>query len=267
MKKIISLSALLISIFLSSTAHAKGLEIQTKEVSYASGTTQLKGFFAWPILKDSSKKVPGILVIHEWWGENEYARSRAKQLAELGYAAFALDMYGDGKTTEDPKQAGQMMNDTIKSGKIKERFDAALEALKKETIVDAERVAAIGYCFGGNIVLSMARAGEPLQAVVSFHGAIPEKAPIAKDTVKAEVLVLHGADDKMVTQASVDEFEKDMRASGAKIKVIKYKGALHAFTNPDATKLGTMHGIPIGYNREADEKSWKEMKDLFHKVF
>lgn len=257
----------IIGLSVSSFAYAKGLEIQTKEVEYSSGQTKLKGFFAWPKLKDPNKKVPGVLVIHEWWGENEYARSRAKQLAELGYAAFALDMYGNAKTTEDPKVAGQWAGETFKSGQVKPRFDAALEVLKKESIVDADRIAAIGYCFGGNIVLSMARAGVPLKAVVSFHGAIPEKQTIAKDSVTAEVLILNGAADKMVPQTAVDEFEKDMRAANAKIKVINYKGAEHAFTNPGATQLGTMHGIAIAYDKEADEKSWKEMKNLFHKVF
>ena len=251
--------------FFTTLIHASP-KIETKEVAYTINGQEFKGFIAYPAIKDPKKKIPGVLVIHEWWGENEYARRRAKMLAELGYAAFALDMYGDGKSTDDPKQATQMMNDAVSSGQIQARFDGAKEALIKETFVDQDRLGAIGYCFGGNVVLSMARAGEPLKAVVSFHGAIPEKAVIEKDSIKANVLILSGADDKMAPESAVNEFEKDMKDAGAKVRVVFYKGALHAFTNPDATKLGKMHGMPIAYNKEADEKSWAEMKALFKKT-
>lgn len=249
--------------FISVATLAATPKIETREINYKVNGATFKGFLALP---EGKNKVPGVLVIHEWWGHNEYARKRARMLAELGYAAFALDMYGEGKSTNDPKVAGHMMNETISSGQIKARFDGAMKVLKDEPRVEQDKIAAIGYCFGGNVVLSMAEASEPLKAVVSFHGSYPAHAELKKGSVKSEVLVLHGAEDQFTTKEALEQLKKDLDAAGAKYKVVIYPGAKHAFSDPESSAKGEMHHIPIGYNKEADLKSWDEMKKLFKKT-
>lgn len=245
----------------SNSGHAAGIE--ERDMEYRIDGAPFKGFVALPQGKD---QVPGVVVIHEWWGHNEYARRRARQLAELGYAAFALDMYGSGRTADEPKGAQELMTKAFASGQIQARFDGALRILKSEPRVDRERIAAIGYCFGGNVVLSMARAGEPLNAVVSFHGSLPEPAALTKNSVKAEVLVLHGGEDAFVSPEAVRQFKSEMAAANANFRFIVYPGAKHGFTDADNSERGTRHHIPIGYNREADQQSWGEMKALFKRT-
>lgn len=238
-------------------------KVITKEISYQINGQPFKGFLAMP---EGTNKVSGVLVVHEWWGHNEYTRKRAKMLAELGYAAFALDMYGNGKSADNPKDAGALAGDAMKSGQIRARFEGAMKALKDEPRVDQSKLAAIGYCFGGNVVLSMAEAGEPLKAAVSFHGSLPKGEDIKKNSVKANVLILHGGADEFVSTDAVKKYEGELKAANANVKVVVYPGAKHAFTNPDASQMGEMHKIPIAYDKSADEKSWSEMKSLFKKV-
>ncbi len=237
--------------------------IKTREVEYRQGDTILQGFFAWD---DATKgKRPGVLVVHEWWGHNEHARNQARRLAEAGYVAFALDMYGKGKLATHPKDAEAFMNEATKDPAIMNaRFNAALEQLKRDPRVDPEKIAAIGYCFGGAVVLGMARSGADLGAVVAFHGLLATKTPAQKGKVKARVLVLVGAADPMIPPEQVDAFKSEMTAAGAKFQVVSFPGVKHSFTNPQADKTG-MDGL--AYDAEADKKSWAAMLDLFRQVF
>ena len=241
--------------------------IEEREMEYRIDGAPFKGFIALPGGIGKGKgKAPGVVVIHEWWGHNEYARKRARQLAEMGYAAFALDMYGSGKTANEPQGAQALMTEAFASGQIQARFDGALRILKSEPRVDQDRMAAIGYCFGGNVVLSMAQVGEPLKAVVSFHGSLPAPVILKKNSVKAEVLVLHGGEDEFVSPQAIQQFKNQMTAANANYKFIVYPGAKHGFTDADNSERGERHHIPIGYNKEADQKSWTEMKALFKRT-
>jgi dienelactone hydrolase len=236
--------------------------IQTREVTYAQGNTVLHGFIAW----DSAHvgKRPGVLVVHEWWGLNDHARNAARRLAAAGYVGFALDMYGSGKVTAHPDSAQAFMNEALKDqAALAARFAAAREELLKDPHVDPERIGAIGYCFGGAVVLAQARSGTDLDAVVTFHGAlVPGQVDSGK--VKARVLVLTGADDPMVPPTAVENFRKEMTAAGARFEIVTYPGARHSFTNPHADSVG----MPaLAYNADADRRSWQAMLVLFKEVW
>jgi dienelactone hydrolase len=237
--------------------------VQTKSVDYKQGDTELQGFIAWNDAQ--TERRPGVLVVHEWWGHNEHARNQAKRLAEAGYVAFALDMYGKGKVATHPKDAEAFMKEATRDPEVAAaRFNTALELLRKDPHVDRNQIAAIGYCFGGGVVLNMARSGADLAAVVSFHGALATNTPAQKGKVKARVLVLTGADDPMNPPELVESFKKEMEAAGARYQVISYPGVKHSFTNPDAGKAGM---DALAYDAEADKKSWQEMLKLFKEVF
>lgn len=211
-----------------------------------------------------------MVVVHEWWGLNDYAKRRARDLAGLGYSALAIDMYGDGKNTEHPNDAMAFMQAALKDGATASaRFQAGLDLLRKQPQTDPDKLAAIGYCFGGKVVLDAARQGVPLAGVVSFHGALVTNTPATPGSVKAKVLVEHGALDSMVTQDNVTAFKSEMDKAGADYKFVSLKGAKHGFSNPDADRLshGEHGGPDIGYNKEADEKSWADMQKLFKKIF
>jgi dienelactone hydrolase len=237
-------------------------EIKTQTVEYKDGDQTLKGFLAYD---DAAQgKRPGVVVIHEWWGINDYIQSRCKQLAELGYIAFAGDIYGDGFNTADPKVAQQKMTEAVNKGWRRSRGQLAIDQLKKDPHVDPYNVAAIGYCFGGATVLEMARAGDELKGVVSFHGLLSTDQPAEKGKVKAKVLALNGMADPFVPKEQIDAFQKEMDVAGVDVKIVNYPGAKHAFTNPNADKVGM---DAIAYNKEADQKSWEEMKAFFATLF
>lgn len=243
--------------------------IKTQEVPYQSADgTRLIGYYAYD---DSIKGPrPGVVVVHEWWGLNDYAKRRARDLAGLGYSALAIDMYGDGKNTEHPKDAMAFMQAALKdSSAASARFQAGLELLKQQPQTDPQKLAAIGYCFGGAVVLNAARQGVPLAGVVSFHGALATQTPATPGTVKAKILVEHGASDSMVTAANVAAFKTEMDEAGADYRFVSLEGAKHGFSNPDADRLGHgEHGGPdIGYNKAADEKSWADMQAFLKKIF
>jgi dienelactone hydrolase len=247
-------------LLVSAVCHA---EVATKEVTYKQGDTELQGFFAWDA--EAKKKQPGVIVVHEWWGHNQHARNQAIRLAKSGYVGFALDMYGKCKVTTHPPDAEAFAAEATRDFEVvKARFAAALELLKKDPHVDPERVAAIGYCFGGGIVLAMARVGVDLDAVVTFHGSIGTKFPAAPGAVKARLLILTGADDPMIGPDQVEAFKKEMTAAGARFEVVTEPHAKHSFTNPDADKVGMAQ---LGYNAEADKDSWERMLKLFAEVF
>jgi dienelactone hydrolase len=245
---------------LSSAAKA---ELKTQEVEYKQGTTTLKGFVAWD---DAVKgKRPGVIVVHEWWGLNDHARQQAKRLAQAGYVGFAIDMYGNGKVATHPDDAKAFVAEATSNPTVaKARFDAAVALLKKRPEVNSKQIGAVGYCFGGAVVLNMARAGEPLAFVATFHGALATKEPAKKGAIKSRLLIMAGTDDPMVDKAQVDAFKSEMTAAGAKYEVIEYPGAKHAFTNPDADKAG----VPgLAYNAKADQESFAALLKLMSEVF
>ena len=241
-------------------------DVLTENVSYQVDGVELQGYLVFP--EGLVKETPGILVVHEWWGHNDYARRRAEMLAELGYVAFALDMYGEGKVTDHPNDAKKYMQEATSNPEVLiDRFQAALDLLKQQDHVDPNNIAAIGYCFGGAVVLNMARSGSDIKAVVSFHGALATTNPAAKDTVKAKVLVLHGGNDAMVPEDQVKTFEQEMQAANVDYQLVTYEGVDHSFTNPAADEIGEKHSMPISYDREADEDSWQRMQNLFKEIF
>ena len=241
-------------------------DIRTEEITYDADGTALRGYIAMPAHADGD--VPGVIVVHEWWGHNDYVRSRADQLARMGYAAFALDMYGDGKQAAHPKDAQAFMEEAMGNADVTAaRFRAARAILNAQDGVDAGRTAAIGYCMGGAVVLGMARAGEDLAAVVSFHGSLGTGSPAAKDAVKARVLVCTGSADPFVPTDDVASFRDEMDGAGADYQVVEYVDVVHAFTNPGATAKGEEFGLPLRYDADADQDSWKLMTELFDEVF
>jgi dienelactone hydrolase len=240
--------------------------VVTKEVIYSSDGTTLKGFLAYDANKEGKR--PGIIVVHEWWGLNQYARERAKMLADLGYIALAIDMYGNGKTAQHPDNAGKFAMAVMQQmDTAKARFNAGLQLLKNQPQTDTSDIAAIGYCFGGGIVLRMALAGDDLDGVVSFHGDLPTTSVKNPDQVKAKLLVCNGADDPFNPKEKVNTFKREMDSANIDYKFINYPGAVHSFTNPMADSLGKKFNLPLAYNKEADEKSWAEMKDFFNNIF
>lgn len=233
-----------------------------KEIDYKAGDTDMKGFLAYDDAASGNR--PGVLVIHEWWGNDDYVKFRAQELAKLGYIAFAGDMYGGAKTTNDAKQAGEWAGQIKKNPKLaRERLEAALNTLKQQPNVDSEKLGAIGYCFGGTCVLQMARWNMPVKAVVSFHGDLTPIEP-AKAPTQVKILVCTGAADSFVPQTAIDEFKKEMAAAGAVVKILSYPDAHHSFTNPNAD---SHHIDNIKYNADADKKSWEDMKAFFADVF
>jgi dienelactone hydrolase len=234
------------------TTHA---EVRTQEVEYRQGETVLQGFVAWD---DAIKgKRPGVLIVHEWWGHNQHARNQAVRVAKAGYVAFALDMYGKGKVATHPEDAKAfMMEASSDFPREKARFEAALAQLKKRPEVDPKKIAAMGYCFGGAVVLDMLRSGEPLALVATFHGALGSKLK-AKPGIKARVLVFHGKDDPMITQEQLAAFKQEMTTAKVRLEVVEYPGAKHGFTNPDADKAG-MPGL--AYDAKADEASFAALR-------
>lgn len=241
-------------------------EVQTKVVNYQSGDTKMVGYLAYD--NKYKEKRPGVLIVHEWWGHNDYARERARQLAKLGYVAFALDMYGDGKTAEHPQDAGRFAGQ-VRSNlpEATARFNAALEQLKSNEYTNSDKIAAIGYCFGGAVVLEMARSGLDLDGVVSFHGSLGTEQPAEKGKVKAKVLVLNGEADPFVKAEQIAAFKQEMSGAGVKYQFVNYPGAKHSFTNPGANALGKKFELPLEYSEKADKASWKLMQDFFKDIF
>lgn len=247
------------------TAATSKPAIKEENITYMADTTSMNGFVAWD--SSTTKRRPVVIIIHEWWGLNDYAKSRAKQLAELGYLAMAMDMYGNGLTADSPDQAGKLaMPFYTNPALAKNHFDAAMAKIRTYPVADTTQIAAIGYCFGGGMVLNLARLGEPLAAVVSFHGSLVG-VPADKNLLKAPVLVCHGDSDQFVKQEEVAQFRKQMDSIQANYTFKTYPAAMHAFTNPNATAMGQKFSLPIAYNAAADTASWNDMKTFFGKIF
>ena len=253
------LSALCV-IGMAATANA---EIKEKPVTYSDGTTTMKGFVVYD--DAITTKQPGIVMIHEWWGITPHIHNEAKKFAQQGYTAFIADMYGDAKTADNPKDAGALSSSVMKDPKAMEsRFNAAKAELAKQASVNPQRIGAVGYCFGGAVVLNMARAGDDLRAVAGFHASLGLNTPApAPGTVKAKVLILNGADDPFVKKEQYDALKKDFDAAKADYRIVTYPGAVHAFTNPEATELGKKFNLPLKYDAKADQESKAEAAKLF----
>ncbi len=249
----------------SSTSSKESMSsVKEEAVTYSVNGKNYNGFVAFDTNQKSKR--PAVLVVPEWWGLNNYPRMRAKKLATLGYIAMAVDMYGDGKIADDPTAAKEMATPYYKDPSLcKTVLDAAINKLKTYPETDTSKIAAIGYCYGGYVVLNAAKLGANLTGVVSFHGDLSGVTP-NKDLIKAKILVCHGDSDVFVNK-EVPEFKKSMDSAGINYEFKTYANATHAFTNPEATANGIKFNMPIKYNAAADTASWNDMKDFFKKIF
>lgn len=236
-----------------------------ENVEYTVDGDMFRGYIARDT--DLAGPLPAVLVVHEWWGHNAYARQRANMLAAQGFVAMALDMYGRGKLAEHPDDAKAFMSATLAAeGAVKKRFTAARELLVDRPYVDASRTAAIGYCFGGGVVLNMARAGMDLDGVVSFHGALgPVQSP-PPGSIKADILVFNGEADPFVPATLVQSFKDEMALADARMTYVGYPNVKHSFTNPGATAVGEKFGMPLVYDEAADKDSWTKAMQFLHRV-
>jgi dienelactone hydrolase len=252
--------AIILTLIMFTEAQAK---LVTQTVTYKQDGAECQGFLAYDGAMRGKR--PGVLVVHEWWGINDYAKKRAEQLAGLGYVAFAADMYGQGLTTTDPKEAAKQAgalrgNPTL----FRARAQAALKVLADNPRVDPKRLAAIGYCFGGTTVLELAYAGADLAGVVSFHGGLTRPSSEEAKSIKARILVLHGADDPHVSAPDIAAFQEAMRQGGVDWQMVFYGGAVHTFTNPAA---GSNKASGVAYDERAARRSWRAMQDFFTEIF
>lgn len=242
-----------------------GDTLVTKELSYTANGKTMKGFLAIP---EGEGPFPGVLVVHEWWGQTEYPRERARMLAKNGYMAFAVDMYGDGKTMDHPKQAGEFSSAVMSDLDGAEKsFRAALDVLKSQPNVDQNNLAAIGYCFGGAIVLEMARRGVDLKMVASYHGNLSPLADNPVSPMKTRMLIFNGADDSFVKKETVAAARQKLKGAKVRYKFVNYKGAKHGFTNTQADEFGKKFELPLAYDKRADEDSWNQTLNAFKVVF
>ncbi len=242
------------------------MNTQNKNVQYQCGNTQHQGYLA--LAKSDRQPAPGIIVIHEWWGINDYIRYRCDMLAELGYIALGVDLYGDGYQAENPEQATAAMNSVLSDISLANtRLQAGYDFLLAQSNVDSSKTAAIGYCFGGAMALHMARLGLPLSAVVSFHGILSPFHTPEPGSIQAKILVCHGEDDAMVSMNDIENFHEEMERLDANYQVNIYPGAGHGFTSPKADHNAKKHGIPVGYNRQSDQDSWYAMHDMFSSLW
>lgn len=241
-------------------------QLKEENVQYKTDSLNMDGLVVYDAAIKGKR--PAVLVVHEWWGLNDYAKRRARELAGLGYIAMAVDMYGNGQRADNPELAGKLAMPFYKNPVMaKAHFEAALNKLKTYSdVVDTANIGAIGYCFGGGMLLNLVRMGEPLKGIVSFHGSLLGT-PADKNLLTSKLLVLHGEDDKFVTTTEVAAFKKQMDSIGAAYAFKSYAGATHAFSNPDATAMGQKFQIPIAYNAAADTASWNEMKTFFSALF
>jgi dienelactone hydrolase len=244
---------------------AKAPSLKEENVTYSGNGVTMHGYVVYDANKEGKR--PAILVVPEWWGLVDYPKMRARKLAELGYIAMAVDMYGNGKIADNPGDAGKMSGLVYQNLKMtKSRFDAALAKLKTYSQVDTSNIAAIGYCFGGGVVLNVARLGDDLKGVVSFHGGLIG-APANKNLLKAKILVCHGMADQFVKPEEVEKFRKQMDSIGADYTFKQYPNATHAFTNPASDANAEKFKMPVKYNPQADSASWNDMKDFFARIF
>ncbi|MDA7979008.1 MAG: dienelactone hydrolase family protein [Pirellulales bacterium] len=263
MKYIQRFCIVMVGLSVMSICATSAAEVQTKTIQYSDGDVELTGFLAWDDTLTGPQ--PGVLVAHEWWGLEKHAQDRAKKLAGLGYVAFALDMYGEGKSTEHAAEA------TAWSAQVRENLEswvqrarAGLQVLTSQENVDGDRIAAIGYCFGGATVMQLAYSGAELKGVVSFHGSLPVATATQAQATKAKVLICHGADDPFIPKERIAQFQEMLTAGNVDWQMVSYSGTVHSFTNPDADQHG-MEGV--AYNKASDERSWAHMREFLNEIF
>jgi dienelactone hydrolase len=244
-------------------------KIVSQAVDYEQGGAQLEGFLVFDDARAAGTRLPGVLVVPEWWGVNDYVKHRAAQLAALGYVAFVVDMYGKGVMTTDAKKATELSTPFYGSPLMAARAQAALDQLRASDLVDPARIAAIGYCFGGSTVQALAYSGAPLAGIVSFHGGLIPVPADAKARTQAKLLILQGAADPFVPKKDRDTFLAAMDEKNFDYQFVTYAGALHAFTNPDADQMARLNGLEgkIGYSASADRRSWAAMQAFFTEIF
>ena len=255
---------------LAAFTHIASAEVVTKPVEYDHAGTKFKGFLAYDDKATSAaSKRPGILVFPEWWGLNDYTKSRAKQLAEMGYVAFAVDMFGNGESTTDAKRAAELTTPLHSEPKMAELAQAGLEQLIKSGLVDENRIAAIGFCFGGSTCQALAFSGAPILGIVSFHGGLVQPSAEEVPKVKAKFLVLNGAIDPSVKPEAIVSFLKALDQGKVDYQFVNYSDALHAFSNPDATQLAKANGMTnmVAYNEKVARRAWAQMKLFFTEIF
>ncbi|MGG9971913.1 dienelactone hydrolase family protein [Ferruginibacter sp. SUN002] len=251
-------------IILSASAMAQE-KIKGEEVAYKLNGVTMIGYVAY----DSTiqGKRPAVVVVHEWWGSGDYVRKRARMLAELGYIAIAADLYGDGKMAGDPATAKEFAMVLYNNPNLaKLRIEAAINKVKEYAQTDPDKIAAIGYCFGGSMVLNAAKMGADLEGVVSFHGGLAG-VPATTNSTKGKILVCHGGADKFISEEEIKAFKHNLDSVGVDYTFKVYKNATHAFSNPKATETGIKFNMPIKYNEKADRRSWKEMKKFLKEIF
>jgi dienelactone hydrolase len=241
-------------------AHAA---VKTETVEYRQGDTVLEGYLSYDDAIQEPR--PGVLVVHDWMGNGPFSMRKAEELAKLGYVGFAVDAYGKGIRPKTPQEAGEQAGKMKQDRNLlRERLKAALEYLRTQKTVDPQRIAVMGFCFGGMAALELGRSGAEIVGIVSFHGSLDSPTPADGKNIKAKVLVLHGADDPHVTVADLAAFEDEMRKGNVDWQLLKYGNAVHAFTNPAA---GGDKSKGAAYNEAADRRSWQAMKDFFGEVF
>jgi len=249
----------------SKTSETKEPALKEENITYNADSVTMNAFVVYDENKEGVR--PAVLVVPEWWGLNDYAKMRATELAKLGYIAMAIDVYGNGKTADNPDSAGAYATPFYQNPQMaKARIEAAIAKIKSYAQTDASNIAAVGYCFGGGTLLNVVRLGTDLKGIVSFHGSLIGT-PANKDLLKAKILVCHGGADPFVPIADVNMFKKQMDSIGAVYTFKEYAGATHAFTNPDATAMGEKFKMPIKYDAAADTASWKDMKEFFDGLF
>jgi dienelactone hydrolase len=265
-QRILMSAPLVLTVGMSLFSAQVAAEVKGRELTYSVAGISKQGFYAYDDAWTSPK--PGVLVVHEWWGHNDYVRERARKLAAMGYAAFAMDMYGDGKTADHPKDAkafsSAAWSDPVA---MKARFEAAEQQLKAQPETMKQDVAAIGYCFGGGVVLEMARQGKPFSGVAVFHGSLVPKTRAEAGVVKTPILVAHGAADPMTKPEHVADFHNEMTDAGVQYQFISYPGAKHSFTNPEADSYAEKFGMPLGYSAHADQDSWAQLEGFLARAF
>ena len=257
---------LVLSVVLTVLAAPLFAAVKGEEVMYEAGDTVMNGYLVYD---DSIRaKRPGVLVVHDWWGHGEFVRGQARKLAERGYVALAVDLYGDGKQAPNPDIAGKLAYSLFDHPQIwMARFDAAHALLVKHSRVDAERIAAVGYSLGGVTVLEAARQGKDLSGVVSYYGKLITKNPAAKGAVRTKILVLHPAEDRIFPVTQITQFKQEMDTAEADYRVISYPGAKHLFNRPDAGEFARKFNMPVAYDAETDKRAWDEMLNFFDGMF
>jgi dienelactone hydrolase len=253
------LTTLLLSLFLVGSASAK---LVTEVVPYSHNGTALKGYLAYDDALPGKR--PGVLVVHEWWGLNDFAKQRADKLAESGFVALAVDMYGEGKVTQDPEEARRLATQVKSTPLMRERAQAGLMVLAQHKQADPHRLAAIGFCFGGTTVLELAYSGAPVLGVASFHGGLTVPKPEDLKACQAKFLILHGADDPLVKPEEIAAFQQALRQAGADWQMILFGGAVHSFTNPRA---GNDKSKGVAYDPKAEARSWKYLQMFLKEIF